>query len=83
MTDPTAASVPDIQAADPTTVNGGHPEIRSYLLKRGNSVWADGTFRSLMILCAISIFFIVALIAFELIVRSQLTISKFGLSFFF
>ena len=83
VTDPTAASVPDFQAADPTTVDSGHSEIRSYLRKRGNSVWADGSFRGLMILCAISIFFIVALIAFELIVRSQLTLGKFGLSFFF
>jgi phosphate transport system permease protein len=36
-----------------------------------------------MILCALSIFAIVALIFWELIARSQLTISKFGIKFFF
>ena len=36
-----------------------------------------------MLLCALSIFAIVALIAGELIWRSQLTISKFGIKFFF
>jgi phosphate transport system permease protein len=36
-----------------------------------------------MVLCAFSIFGIVALIATELTLRSQLTISKFGIKFFF
>jgi phosphate transport system permease protein len=44
---------------------------------------ADGGFRWLMLICALSIFGIVALIAGELILRSQITISKFGLKFFF
>ncbi len=36
-----------------------------------------------MLLCGLSIFVIVALIAFELVVRSQLTWHKFGLGFFY
>jgi len=36
-----------------------------------------------MLLCALSIFGIVALIATELVMRSQLSITKFGMSFFF
>ena len=36
-----------------------------------------------MVLCALSIFAIVALIATELVARSQLTIAKFGIKFFF
>jgi phosphate transport system permease protein len=44
---------------------------------------ADRSFRWLMIGCAFSIFAIVALIATELVMRSQLTIAKFGLKFFF
>lgn len=36
-----------------------------------------------MLVCALVIFAIVALIAWQLIVRSQLSISKFGLQFFF
>jgi phosphate transport system permease protein len=57
--------------------------IRKFLLARGSSATADKGFGWLMVLCAMSIFGIVALIAFELIVRSQLTISKFGIKFFF
>ena len=49
--------------------------IRAFLLSRGNS--------ALMVLCALSIFGIVVLIAFELVVRSQLAWSKFGLDFFY
>ena len=52
-------------------------------MSRGSSALADRGFRWLMILCAISIFGIVALIVTELVARSQMTISKFGLHFFF
>ena len=41
------------------------------------------SFRWLMVLCALSIFAIVALIFSELVLRSQLTIAKFGIKFFF
>jgi phosphate transport system permease protein len=44
---------------------------------------ADSAFRWLMLVCALSIFAIVALILWELTLRSQLTISKFGIKFFF
>ena len=57
--------------------------VRKYLQSRGSSALADQGFRWLMILCALSIFAIVALIFWELIARSQPTISKFGLKFFF
>lgn len=57
--------------------------VRSFLTSRGNSALSDRSFKWLMLLCALSVFFIVALIAWQLIARSQLTISKFGLSFFF
>jgi phosphate transport system permease protein len=56
---------------------------RHYLLSRGNSATADRIFSILMLLCGLSIFVIVALIAFELVVRSQLTWHKFGLGFFY
>jgi len=51
-------------------------------MERGNSAMTDHGFRWLMLICALTIFAIVALIAWELFVRSQLTIHKFGLSFF-
>ena len=57
--------------------------VRSFLRGRGSSSIADGTFKVLVIGCALSIFGIVALIAYELVTRSQLTLSKFGLGFFF
>jgi phosphate transport system permease protein len=57
--------------------------IRQFLQGRGSSAGADRGFRVLMLLCALSIFAIVALIATELVLRSQLSLHKFGLSFFF
>jgi phosphate transport system permease protein len=57
--------------------------IRAYLLSRGNSVIADRAFRWLMVLCALSIFAIVALIASELVTGSKLTWTKFGFDFFY
>ncbi|MGB7264616.1 MAG: phosphate ABC transporter permease subunit PstC [Terracidiphilus sp.] len=59
-----------------------HSAIRRYLLARGNSSIADGGFRVLMALCGLSIFAIVALILFELVQRSQLTLHTFGFQFF-
>ena len=53
--------------------------VRTFLRGRGNSSVADGTFKALVFLCALSIFGIVFLIAYELVSRSQLTLSKFGL----
>jgi phosphate transport system permease protein len=58
-------------------------EVRTFLVSRGNSAFADRAFSGLMLTCAISIFGIVALIAVELVMRSQLTWHKFGLSFFY
>jgi phosphate transport system permease protein len=57
--------------------------IRGFLLSRGNSAIADRGFRWLMVLCALSIFGIVVLIATELVVRSQLAWKSFGFGFFF
>jgi len=57
--------------------------IRRFLLSRGNSAIADRGFSWLMLLCALSIFGIVVLIASELVQRSHLAWSSFGLGFFF
>ena len=57
--------------------------IRSFLLSRGNSALADRGFHWLMVLCALSIFGIVVLIACELVVRSRIAWGKFGLDFFY
>jgi phosphate transport system permease protein len=57
--------------------------VRRFLLARGNSSIADTGFHWLMILCALSIFGIVALIVWQLMARSQLTWHKFGFGFFY
>ena len=57
--------------------------VRAFLRSRGSSAMADGAFKALMLVCALSIFGIVGLIAFELVSRSWLSLSKFGMGFFF
>jgi phosphate transport system permease protein len=57
--------------------------IRGFLLSRGNSAFADRGFHWLMVLCALSIFGIVVLIATQLVIRSHLAWSTFGIKFFF
>jgi phosphate transport system permease protein len=57
--------------------------IRAFLLSRGNSALADRGFHWLMVLCALSIFGIVVLIAAELVLRSRLAWGQFGLDFFY
>ncbi len=58
-------------------------EVRRFLLSRSNSAVVDGAFHWLMVLCALSIFGIVALIAWRLVLSSHLAWSKFGFGFFY
>jgi phosphate transport system permease protein len=60
-----------------------HSAVRRYLLSRGNSAIADTGFKVLMVLCALSIFGIVVLIATELVRSSHMAWSSFGFQFFF
>jgi phosphate transport system permease protein len=57
-------------------------EIRKFLAARGSGRLADSAFAAAMLVCALSIFAIVILIATILILRSKLTIDKFGFEFF-
>jgi phosphate transport system permease protein len=61
----------------------GHSAIRTFLNGRGNSALADRFFHVLMVLCALSIFGIVVLIATELVTGSSLAWTNFHLGFFF
>jgi phosphate transport system permease protein len=81
--EPSAPSLSGTEPPGSAPSSGEQSTIRKYLLSRGSSVIADRGFRWLMVLCAISIFGIVALIATELVVASRSTIAKFGLHFFF
>jgi phosphate transport system permease protein len=71
------AAAPD--ASSEATVS----EVRKFLLSRGNSAFTDRAFQWLMVGCALSIFAIVALIAWQLIERSQMSWHAFGLKFFY
>ena len=87
------ANVPEIRISqaqlqpEPEPPEGQPPveesAIRRFLLSRGNSAIADRGFSWLMLLCALSIFGIVVLIAAELVQRSHLAWSSFGFDFFF
>jgi len=80
---PPVAPMPSPEASPTGNESPAPSAVRKFLLGRGNSALSDRSFRWLMLICAVSIFFIVALIATELVTRSQLTISKFGIRFFF
>jgi len=70
---PPVAPGPDTPAPSP---------IREFLSKRGSGKLADNTFAGAMVVCALSIFAIVICIATILVLRSHLSIVKFGWAFF-
>jgi phosphate transport system permease protein len=75
-----------VAAAAPAAPEDSAPQpsiVRSYLLARGNSAVTDRIFKLLMLLCALSIFLIVALIAYQLIAKSDLNWAQSGLKFFY
>jgi phosphate transport system permease protein len=83
-----AGSSPSFDPADASAPGASTPpakasQIRKFLQSRGSSAGLDKAFAGLMLACALAIFAIVALILFELVMRSRLSISKFGISFFF
>jgi phosphate transport system permease protein len=81
QTQPEAASIPP-QTPDAASAQE-HSQIRRFLLARGNSAIADRVFRMFMVLCALSIFAIVILIAYELVSQAQLSWAQSGLKFFY
>jgi phosphate transport system permease protein len=85
VSQPRLQPVPVPPAPNPAETSAPAPqsEIRRFLLSRGDSAIADRGFQSLMVLCALSIFGLVILIAFELMRQSHLSWIQFGLRFFF
>ena len=73
-----------VSASEPAA--GDSPEapspIRGFLNARGSGKMADDAFAGVMLVCALSIFAIVICIATILVLRSHLTMVKFGFSFF-
>jgi len=88
-----SANVPEIRVSVQTqegssqapvpAASSAPSRVRRFLYARGNSALADRFFHALMVLCALSIFGIVALIVWQLILRSQMSWHAFGLSFFY
>ncbi len=76
-------SLPRAATAHPVAAPVGPSAVRRFLSSRGSSALADKAFRLVVIVCALSIFAIVALIATELVLRSQPSLHKFGWHFFF
>jgi phosphate transport system permease protein len=56
--------------------------IRSFLRNKTSGKFVDGSFHTLMVVCAMSIFFIVVLIVWVLVAKSKLSIHAFGFKFF-
>jgi phosphate transport system permease protein len=56
--------------------------IREFLSKRGSGRIADSSFAAVMLVCALSIFAIVAFIFIILTSRSKLSLAAFGIKFF-
>lgn len=69
-------------AVEPATGDSAPSLIRDYLSKRGSGRIADSSFAGVMLLCACSIFAIVAFIFWILILRSHLSLAEFGWKFF-
>lgn len=69
-------------AANPGTGAAAPSLIRDYLSNRGSGRLADSSFAALMLLCACSIFAIVAFIFWILTVRSHQSLVQFGWKFF-
>src|SRR5205809_8115490 len=53
------------------------------MLKTGDSRWADRSFFTLILSCALCVLALVGLIVYELITKSSLSCHAFGLKFFF
>ncbi len=71
------------EAAAPVPTGPAAPSpIRDFLAKRGSGKFADQAFGAVMLTCGLSIFAIVIFIASILVLRSHLTIVKFGFRFF-
>jgi len=85
VSQPGLQPAPSPQVPGPPDPPAPSPEsdARRFLLSRGDSAIADRGFHWLMVLCALSIFGIVILIAAELLRQSHLSWVQFGPHFFY
>lgn len=89
----TPVSAPRVEVVNPSAVAASTAppasspapapsEVRRFLRERGSGRATDATFAGLMIVCALSVIFIVLLIVFVLIGSSRMSIHAFGWKFF-
>ncbi len=71
-----------VMASSAPAPEGPPSVVRAFLRARGSGQAADTAFAAAMLVCALSIFAIVLFIASILILRSNLSLAKFGLKFF-
>ncbi len=79
---PPAITVQQPVSGAPAVQPQGPSPIREFLNGRGNGAFADRTFGTVMLVCALSIFAIVLFILAILILRSKLSLMQFGFKFF-
>ena len=82
MPRPVLATAAQPPVAFPITGPATPSPIRAFLAQRGSGRLADATFSTVMLLCALSIFAIVVMIAVILVLRSHLSQHAFGWKFF-
>ena len=84
QTSPAAAALSqgDESSQDGSAKPAGPSAIRSFLMQRGSGTFADRTFSTAMLLCASSVFVIVLFISIILVLRSRLSLARFGWHFF-
>ncbi len=80
---PAARALPPKSQGEVTPAAPSAPsEVRKYLREKSSGAWADQSFAGLMIVCALSVIFIVLLIVFVLVANARLSIHTFGWHFF-
>ena len=82
LTLPSLAPSEFVAAGPPAPLNVEPSPIREFLSKRGSGRLADSSFAAVMLVCALSIFAIVAFIFIILTSRSKLSLAAFGFKFF-
>jgi phosphate transport system permease protein len=83
ISEPQLQPEPAVEDSQHAAVTAEASAVRKFLLSRGNSATADRAFYVLMVLSALSIFGIVVLIAWQLVVRSEPSWHAFGFKFFY
>jgi phosphate transport system permease protein len=78
MGEGSAPTVDTPESTQPTEIS----VVRKFLNEKSPGKLADGTFGAVMLVCALSVFFIVGLIVYVLVMNSRPSLHAFGFKFF-